>query len=63
MNYVCLELPSEATFKQYKMSFSISISASDDLETLYNYYPPHLVGDIYKIVIPKNSIAFFSGTK
>ena len=63
MNYVCLELPNEATFKQYRMGFSILLTAPNDVDTLYNYYPPQLVGDIYRRVIPKNSVVFFSGTK
>ena len=26
MNYICLELPSESAFKQYKMAYTISIT-------------------------------------
>ena len=63
LNYVCLELPSESTFRLNKMAFSISITATNDLPSIYNYYPPQLVGDIYRRMIPKNSFAFFSGTK
>ena len=63
MNYICLELPSESAFKQYKMAYTISITAPNELASVYNYYPPQLAGDIYRRIIPKNSIAFFSGTK
>ena len=63
LNYVCFELPSESTFRLNKMAFSVLITATNDLPSIYNYYPPQLVGDTYRRIIPKNSIAFFSGTK
>jgi hypothetical protein len=63
MNYLCLELPSESTFVQYKMAFTISISEPSSLSNVYNYYPPQLNGEIYRRLIPKNTVAFFSGAK
>ena len=63
MTYVCLELPSETTFKQFKMAFTISLSMTKNLHSIYNYYQPQLVGEIYTRIIPRNSIAVFSSTK
>ena len=61
--YLCLELPSESTFEQFKMAFTISVTDPTNLDSLYNYYPPQITGEIYRRIIPKGSIAFFSGTK
>ena len=61
LNYVCLELPIEEIFEQYKMAFTISLTQPKNLPQLYNYYPPQLTGEIYRRMIPKNSIVFFSG--
>ena len=63
INFVCLELPSESTFVQYKMAFTISITEPSTLSNIYNYYPPQLNGEIYRRLIPKNSVVFFSGAK
>ena len=63
MNYVCFELPSESTFRLNKMAFTVSLTGSSEVPSIYDYYPPQLVGDIYRRIIPKNSVAFFSGTK
>ena len=63
MNYICFELPNESTFNQKKMVFSFSLTEPNSLSDLYNYYPPQLTGEIYRRIIPKGSIAFFSGTK
>jgi hypothetical protein len=61
LNYVCLELPIEEIFEQHKMAFTISLTQPKNLPQLYNYYPPQLTGEIYRRMIPKNSIVFFSG--
>ena len=61
--YFCFELPSESTFQQYKMAFSFTVTDPSNLDNLYNYYPPQITGEIYRRMIPKGSIVFFSGTK
>ena len=63
MNYLCLELPIEDIYNQRKMAFTISLSQPYNLDRLYNYYPPQLTGEIYRRMIPVNTIAFFSGVK
>jgi len=63
LNYLCFELPIEETIKQTQMVFAFSITEPTQLNNLYNYYPPQLTGMIYRRIIPKGSIAFFSGTK
>ena len=45
------------------MLFSFSVSEPSKLNNLYNYYPLQLTGMIYRRIIPKGSIVFFSGTK
>ena len=63
LNYLCFELPSESTFEQYKMAFSFTVTNPTNLVDIYNYYPPQITGEIYRRMIPKGHIAFFSGTK
>lgn len=63
MNYLCFDLITYQDIIQNEASFSISISEPNNLSNLYNYYPPQLNGEIYRRIIPKGSIAFFSGTK
>ena len=61
LNYVCLELIVEDLFEQHQMAFSISLSQPNGLPQLYDYYPPQITGEIYRRMIPRNTIAFFSG--
>ena len=63
LNYICFELPSESTFEQYKMAFSFTVTEPSKLADIYNYYPPQITGEIYRRMIPKGHVAFFSGTK
>ena len=63
LNYVCFELPNEGDFKISRMVFTFSMTEPNSLPELYNYYPPQLVGEIYRRIIPKGAIAFFSSTK
>ena len=63
LNYICLELPDEEDFKISTMIYSISLTEPNSLPELYNYYPPQLTGEIYRRIIPKGSIAFFSAIK
>ena len=61
--YLCFELPSESTFVQYRMAFTFSITDTTKLNTIYNYYRPQLTGEIYRRLLRKGEIAFFSGSK
>ena len=63
LNYVCFELPIEGDIKQNYMAFTFSLSAPSNLKSIYNFYPPQITGTIYRRIIPKGSIAVFSGTK
>ena len=63
LNYMCFELPNESTFTQYKMAFTFSLTDPSNLPNLYNYYPPQITGKIYRRMLPKGKIAFFSGLK
>ena len=63
LNYICFELPFEESFKQPNMAFTFSLSEPTSLKELYNYFPPQMTGLIYRRLIPKGSVAFFSGGK
>ena len=63
MNYMCFEIPDENIFKIKKMIFSFSITEPNSISDLYSFYPPQLTGEIYRRIIPKGKIVFFSGTK
>ena len=64
LNYLCFELPrGEGPFNVYKMVFSFQLTEPNSLNSLYNYYPPQLSGEIYRRMIPKGSIAFFYASK
>ena len=63
LNYLCFELPIEGTVKQSYMAFTFSLSGPSNLKSIYNFYPPQMTGTIYRRIIPKGSIAVFSGTK
>ena len=61
LNYICFEILKYEPFNQNKMVFTFSITDPENLDPLYNYYPPQLTGQIYRRIIPKGHIAFFSG--
>ena len=63
--YICFEIPdgSSSILKQSSMIFTFSVSEPSILPDLYNFYPPQLTGEIYRRIIPKGHITFFSGTK
>ena len=63
LNYICFELPFEESIKQPNMAFTFSLTEPTSLKELYNYYPPQMDGLIYRRMIPKGSVAFFSGGK
>ena len=63
MNYICFELLNESNLNQNKMVFSFSLTIPSNPSSLYNYFPPQLTGEIYRRIIPKGEIVFFSGTK
>ena len=61
MNYICFEFPSQCISTMNQMAFSFSMTQTSKLDPLYNYYPPQLNGEIYRRIIKKGEIAFFSG--
>ena len=61
LNYICFEILKFQPFNQNKMVFTFSITDPENIDLLYNYYPPQLTGQIYRRIIPKGHIAFFSG--
>ena len=63
LNYICFELSDKESLNQNKIIFSFSVSEPNSLSNLYSYYPPQLTGEIYRRIIPKDKIVFFSGTK
>ena len=63
MNYLCFELPGENVFKVYTMAFTFSVTEPNSIPSLFDYYPPQLSGEIYRRIIPKGNVAFFSAAK
>ena len=63
LNYICFELPTVSTVSQSKMVFTFSLTEPNSLSDFYNFYPPQLTGEIYRRLIPKGAIVYFSGTK
>ena len=61
--YACFELPTDTTFTQYRMGFTFSLTDTTKLNTLYNYYRPQISGEIYRRILRKGEIAYFSGSK
>ena len=61
MNYICFEFPSQYISTMNQMAFSFYMTQTSKLDPLYNYYPPQLNGEIYRRIIKKGEIAFFSG--
>ena len=63
MKQICFEFPpNEEKIKANDVIFTISLSEYENLDPLYNYYPPQMTGQIYRRMLPKGSISFFSST-
>ena len=63
LNYICFEIPRESILKVDKMIFTLSVTEPSLISEKFNYYPPQLVGTTYTRIIPKGSIAVFTGTE
>ena len=63
LNYICFELPQENSFIGDQMIFTFSVTQPNLISEKYNYYPPQLLGETYSRIIPKGSIAVFTGTQ
>ena len=63
MKQICFELPPrEENINANDVIFTISLTEPKNLDSLYNYYPPQMTGQIYRRMLPKGSISFFSST-
>ena len=60
---VCFEFSYEDTVSMGYVAYSISILEPTKLETIYNFYPPQTIGQIYRRMIPKSGYAVFNGAK
>ena len=59
--YVCFEFPYDPTVDY--VAYSISILEPTKLDNIYNFYPPQIIGDIYRRMIPKGSYAVYHWTQ
>ena len=60
---VCFEFSYDPDVRMEYVAYSISILEPTKLESLYNFYPPQTIGEIYRRMIPKGSIAVYHGAK
>ena len=61
IKYLCFTFPpQEYNIKANDVIYTISLSEPITLDSLYNYYPPQMTGEIYRRILPKGKIAFFS---
>ena len=60
---VCFEFSYESTVEMHYVAYSISILEYKSLETIYNFYPPQIIGQFYRRMIPKGGYAVYQGAK
>ena len=60
---VCFEFSYDPDVKMDYVAYSISILEPTKLDPLYDFYPPQTIGEIYRRMIPKGSIAVYHGAK
>ena len=62
-NYICFGFSSDSEIKMDYVAFSISILEPQNLENFYNFYPPQILGQKYRRMIPKGGFAVYSGAE
>ena len=60
---VCFEFSYDSTIEIGHVEYSISLIEPINLGYLYNFYPPQIVGEIYRKIIPKGSYAVYHAGK
>ena len=60
---VCFEYSYEETVKMPYVAYSVSILEPTKLESIYNFYPPQVIGETYRRMIPKGSVAVYNAAK
>ena len=60
---VCFEFSYDEEVHMDYVAYSISILEPTKLESIYDFYPPQTIGEIYRRMIPKGSIAVYHGAK
>jgi len=60
---VCFEFSYEDAIKTQNVAYSIQIMEPTTLEDVYNFYPPQIIGEFYRRMLPKGKIAVFQGAK
>ncbi len=63
LRYVCFEFSYESNVNMDYVAYSISILEPTKLENIYNFYPPQIVGQMYRRMIPKGGYAVYHGGK
>ena len=61
LRYICVEIPYEEALNLYEVSFSFQLQSPQSIPSIYKFYEPQIIGEIYRYMIPKDSIAFFHG--
>ena len=60
---VCFEFSYEPTVKMYYAAYSVSILDAVSLKNEYNFYPPQVLGETYRRMIPVGSYAVYHTAK
>ena len=59
MRYVCFEFSYNPEVKLDTVAYSLSILEPNTLESFHNFYPPQLMNQIYRRMVPKGSYAIY----
>ena len=59
-NSLCVRSPKSSYTSLKVLPFTLYVTEPTSIEKKYQFYPPQLMGQIYRRIIPKNSIQFFS---
>ena len=61
--FVCFEFSFDSNVRTTYVAFSISISEPINIESIYNFNPPQIIGETYRRMIPKGSFGVYHGGK
>ncbi len=60
---ICIDFPTSKYKEAFQIFYTLSILELTKLNPLYNYYPPQITGRIYRRILPKGKIGFYSPMK
>ena len=57
--YICFEFSYDDNVKMDYVAYSLSILEVTKMESIYNFYPPQIIGQTYRRMIPKGNYAVY----